>query len=248
MATDNDIAFYKNEFNTDIMYYYIFNKSLSNKNKDLLKDLIETHNGVYKIVYELSNNFTTTLVDFDQLDNKDLLYDDNYNISKLFVLKKSETKNNMIYSNFNNVLKSFSSDTTNTTNTTNFDLYLKLNSSSDDSDLNLLLLRMLLDDDLILLNNKFSNSDNTISSTSPDIERIKLNGSIIQLFPTVQYLNSRFEIYKQSNTKPENLNVYSQEYMPKMLKIIEKSLNDITTNPEKYTNMWFDYSIKSIMY
>ena len=242
MAIDNDIMFYKNEFNTEIMYYYVFNKASNKKNNNILRDLIQTHHGVYKIVYELLSNSSTTLIDYDQLTNKEQIYADDYIISRLFVLKRSETKNNMVYSNFENVLNNFSSDP----NKTTFDLYLRQNTLSDDTDLNRLLLGMLLDNNFNLANN--SMESNNIRSSSTDIERIKLTGSLIQLFPTIRYLRSKFESFKQFNLKPENLNEYSKDYIPKMIKTMNKLLTDIETNPDKYTNIWFNYSIKSIMY
>ena len=242
MATDNDILFYKNEFNTEIMYYYVFNKASNKKNNNILRDLIQTHHGVYKIVYELLSNSSTTLIDYDQITDKEQIYADNYIVSKLFVLKRSETKNNMVYSNFENVLNNLSSDP----NKPTFDLYLRQNTLSDDTDLNRLLLGMLLENNINLSNN--SMESNNIRSTSGDIERIRLNGLNVQIFPTLQYLRSRFESFKQTNLKPDNLNEYSKDYIPKMIKVINRLLTDIKTNPDKYTNMWFDYTIKSIMY
>ena len=105
---------------------------------------------------------------------------------------------------------------------------------------------MLLDNNFNLANN--SMESNNIRSSSTDIERIKLTGSLIQLFPSIRYLRSRFESFKQFNLKPENLNEYSKDYIPKMIKTMNKLLTDIETNPDKYTNIWFNYSIKSIMY
>lgn len=114
------------KFETTIMYYFSFDETYSTpsgttefvqfpetkvsenlqKAKDIqtLNKLIEMYNIVYKLIFEVIYQNNQILIDYDIESNKELILKDEYNISKLYILKRSETKSNMIYTDINKQL------------------------------------------------------------------------------------------------------------------------------------------------
>ena len=101
------------KFETTVMYYFTFDETSSTKvfgdlqkAKDIqtLNKLIEMYNIVYKLIFEVIYQNNQILIDYDIESNKELILKDEYNISKLYILKRSETKSNMIYTDINKQL------------------------------------------------------------------------------------------------------------------------------------------------
>ena len=91
-----------NQFGSTVMYYYTFDKS--QKNLPEINDLITKFDGVYKLIFEVVISDKKLKMDYDIDSNKDLITNPEYIISKLFILKRSETKSNMVYFEINNYM------------------------------------------------------------------------------------------------------------------------------------------------
>ena len=66
-----------NTFDTTIMYYYSFDENLKNKNIQILNKLIDNHNIVYKLVFEVIYNNNRSKIDYDDTKLKDLIFINN---------------------------------------------------------------------------------------------------------------------------------------------------------------------------
>jgi hypothetical protein len=91
-----------NQFGSTIMYFYTFDTA--QKNLTEINDLITKFDGVYKLIFEVIYSNKKLKMDYDIDSNKDLISNPEYIISKLFILKRSETKSNMVYFEINSYM------------------------------------------------------------------------------------------------------------------------------------------------
>ena len=75
-------------FDTTLMYYYSFDENPLKKNITILNELIEQHNTVYKLVFEIINNNKRYKINYDNNQSKQLIESPECIISKLYVLKQ----------------------------------------------------------------------------------------------------------------------------------------------------------------
>jgi len=90
------------QFGSTVMYYFVFDEQT--KNLSMFEQLVERYDIVYKIVVEVIYQNNRFKVDYDLNTGKDLLKQDDCMIAKLYVIKRSETKSNMIYYRINNYM------------------------------------------------------------------------------------------------------------------------------------------------
>lgn len=91
-------------FGSTIMYFYSFDENIQKKNLDVLRKLIETHHDVYKLIFEIIHKNNKYKIDYDNSEASELIRNNECVVSKLFVIKRSETKNKMFYYEINNNL------------------------------------------------------------------------------------------------------------------------------------------------
>ena len=76
-------------FGTIIMYFYSFDEDIKHKKMDILEKLIETHNGVYKLIFEIIFQNNKYKIDYDNTGFDELIKNPECIVSKLYVLKRS---------------------------------------------------------------------------------------------------------------------------------------------------------------
>jgi len=237
-------------FGTTIMYYYSFNEDIQKKQLDILQNLIEKHNGVYKLIFEIIVQNNRYKIDYNNKDSEQLIKNPECIVAKLYVLKYSELFNHMFYYEINENLVNYF-ELANQNHSINCNLNIIAKSYDEfDQNKNKLLLSSFLKPDLKISNINIKQKEiknNIFMSEEIDFtdknviflkDGIFSKGKIIgnSLFVTVSKKFIKDQLKDQvSKLTPENSSNDQIEIL-KALIADENLFNDI----------WFEYNIKYI--
>jgi hypothetical protein len=235
-------------FGTTIMYYYSFNEDIQKKQLDILLNLIEKHNGVYKLIFEIIVNNNRYKIDYNNKDSDQLIKNPECIISKLYVLKYSELFNHMFYYEINeNLVNYFELSNVNHSINCNLNIIAKPYDEFDQNK-NKLVLSSFLKPDLKISNINIKQEEiknnifmsKEIDFTDKNVIFIKdgifTKGKIIgnSLFVTVSkkfikdQINEQLATLTNENSSNDQIDI----------------LKALIANKDLYKDIWFEYSIK----
>ena len=220
-------------FGSTIMYFYSFDETIEKKNLQILTKLIETHHDIYKLIFEVIYQNNRYKIDYDNEKSSDLIKNNNCIVSKLFVIKRSETKNKMFYYEINDNLMAYFEK-----NKSQTSILVDLNASLipyNEYDLNKekLLLSNLIKNKIKLNNIQINKKNGSIFLSDEFIinSNEAKNGKIV--------CNSLF-----INTKEEFIKEKLSELMESASDSNLLLLQNLLKNINKLNNLWFEYEIK----
>ena len=228
-------------FGTIIMYFYSFDEDIKHKKMDILEKLIETHNGVYKLIFEIIFQNNKYKIDYDNTGFDELIKNPECIVSKLYVLKRSETKTNMHYYELNNNIKKYFDDNKDSTSI-NVDLNAKIKSYYEyDLNKEKLLLSKILGKTLKLNGIEVTKkaSDKIFVSDDFDVSKSSHNfnqGKIIG--------NSLFVTISEDFIKDKLIELTDNQYPTHYLVLLQ----NLQKNSELLNNLWLEFEIEYMFF
>lgn len=220
-------------FGSIIMYFYSFDENIEKKNLQVLTKLIETHYNVYKLIFEIIYQNNRYKIDYDNNNASELIKNNECIVSKLFVVKRSETKNKMFYYEINNnLITYFENNKTQTSIITDLSAklipYNEYNLSKEK-----LLLSGLIKNKIKLNNIQINKKNGSVFISDEFVinSNEAKNGKII--------CNSLFINLKEDFIK-EKLTELSGTLSTSSLLLLQNLLKNI----HKLNDLWFEYEIE----
>jgi hypothetical protein len=251
------------QFGSTVMYFYTFDTT--QKNNQIINDFIIKFDGVFKLIFEVIYSNKTLKLDYDIESNKVLIKKPEYIVSKLFVLKRSETKTNMIYYEINNFMTKHLKSNPNTTRIT-ADIIASVKQYDEyDSNVNMLLLSGVVPRILRLNNIDFNidktnidktnidktNSDSSmifitfeteIKSDTALFNRLKIIGNSLFVVPTPELIRSK--IVELSDSIYGDLDETKGLFINRTI----LTLTELMSKPEELNKLTMEYKLQAIFF
>ena len=241
-----------NQFGSTVMYFFTFDKTQINL--EAINDLIVKFDGVYKLIFEVIFSNKKLKIDYDLESNKELIKKPEYIVSKLFVLKRSETKSNMIYFVINSFLTNHIKSNPNT-KSISVDLMASVKQYDEyDSNMNLLLVSCIAPKIIRLNNTDFNIPDKPTSESlfvtsevaslkdNKLFEKLKIVGNSLFVVPTVELI--KLKITELSDSLYGSLNDAKILYVTKAIQI----LTDLASKPEELGKLSLEYKLEYMFF
>jgi len=242
-----------NQFGSTVMYYYTFDTRM--KNMETINDFITKFDGVYKLIFEVIISNKKVKLDYDIESNKELLKKPEYIISKLFVIKRSETKSNMVYFDINKFMIQHLKFNPNLTKI-NVDIMASVKQYDEyDSNVNMLLIsniapRIIRLNSVVLSIDKTNSSDTLFvtletdesKSVSPLFKKIKIVGNSLFVVPTIELIKNK--ISELSDSLYGDLNDSKSLYVTRAIQV----LTDIISTPDELDKISLEYKLQSFFF
>ena len=241
-----------NQFGSTVMYYYTFDKS--QKNLPEINDLITKFDGVYKLIFEVVISDKKLKMDYDIDSNKDLITNPEYIISKLFILKRSETKSNMVYFEINNYMIKHLKSNPNLKNI-NANLMASIKQYDEyDSNMNIFLLSIIAPQIIRLNNVNFNidpkdNSETLFVTTEVEtlvdnslFKKVKIVGNSLFVVPTVELIKQK--LVELSDSLYGDLNDAKTLYVSRTILL----LTNLMENQQEMDKLFLEYKLQFMFF